>query len=74
MNRIPLNLKGMKCLKVTWTMSSEMSKMKKGDILEVVSDCPSFTKDVKNWCQKHKKVLMRLKEESNGLKQCQIQI
>lgn len=74
MNVKMLNLKGMKCLKITWTMTGELNKMRKGEILEVIADCPSFAKDVKKWCQKHKKALMRFKEERNGVKRCQIRI
>ena len=69
-----LDLRGMKCLKVTWSMTSELSKLKKGDMLNVIANCPSFPKDVKRWCQKHKKVLMRMNEEKGGIIRCQIKI
>ena len=74
MNGNVLDLRGMKCLKVTWSMTSELSKLQKGDMLNVISDCRTFPKDIKRWCQKHKKVLMRMKEERDGTIRCQIKI
>ena len=69
-----LDLRGMKCLKVTWNLSSAINKLKKGTMIKVIADCPTFSKDVKRWCQKHKKVLMHMKEQKDGITQCQIKV
>ena len=45
-----------------------------GDVMEVVADCDSFEKDIRMWCEEHKKVLIYLRSEENGVKRCQIQI
>jgi tRNA 2-thiouridine synthesizing protein A len=47
--------------------------MKKGDILEVVADCPTFENDVKNWCRRNNKILLWIRDEGNGVKRCQVQ-
>ena len=43
-----------------------------GDVLEVVADCATFEKDVKEWCTRSKKVMLWMKSEGNA-KRCQIQ-
>ncbi len=47
-------------------------KMKSGDVLEVVADCDTFEKDVRDWCVRTKKVLLWIRPEGNA-KRCQIQ-
>lgn len=46
---------------------------KKGDILEVIADCPTFENDVKNWCRRNNKTLLWIRDEGNGVKRCQVQ-
>ena len=43
-NREVLDLRGMKCLKVIWNLTSVVNKLKNGAIVEVISDCSSFQK------------------------------
>jgi len=68
-----LDTKGLTCPQPTLKMTIESSKMKKGDILEVMADCDSFEDDVKNWCQRRKKVLLWIREEGS-FKRCQVQM
>lgn len=68
-----LDVKGLSCPQPTLKMTIESSKMQKGDILEVMADCSSFEDDVKNWCQRRKKVLLWIRDEGS-YKRCQVQM
>ncbi|MEW5816388.1 MAG: sulfurtransferase TusA family protein [Spirochaetota bacterium] len=70
-----MDLKGLRCPQPTLRMTIEIhSNLKKGDIIEVIADCPTFENDVKNWCQRMKKTLLWVKDEGNGIKRCQVHI
>jgi len=69
-----INAKGWKCPKPTIEMTVMSHRLKKGDILEVVADCPSFKGDVKTWCEREKKVLIFMRDEGDGMNRCQIQL
>jgi tRNA 2-thiouridine synthesizing protein A len=47
-------------------------KMKPGDVLEVIADCPTFEKDVRDWCARAKKTLLWVRDEGTA-KKVQIQ-
>jgi TusA-related sulfurtransferase len=47
-------------------------KMKQGDVLEVIADCPTFEKDVRDWCSRARKTLLWVREEDTA-KRVQIQ-
>jgi tRNA 2-thiouridine synthesizing protein A len=47
--------------------------MAPGDILEVVADCPTFEKDVRDWCDRTKKALLWMKAEGDA-KRCQVRV
>lgn len=64
--------KGLKCPQPTLKVTIMATKMKSGDILEVVADCPTFEEDVRGWCARAKKVLLWIREDA-GAKRCQIQ-
>ena len=53
--------------------SGKISGSKPGDLLEVSADCPTFEKDVRQWCERTKKTLMWVRDEGGGKKRCQIQ-
>ena len=38
-------------------------KMKQGDVPEVIADCPTFEKDVRDWCTRSRKTLLWVKDE-----------
>ncbi|MCS7203604.1 MAG: sulfurtransferase TusA family protein [Thermodesulfovibrio sp.] len=70
---VVLDCRGLKCPQPTIQMTIKALKMKKGDILEVVADCPTFENDVKNWCKRNNKALLWIKDEGGGVKRCQVQ-
>jgi len=67
-----LDAKGMKCPGPTLKMTSMTFRLKPGDTLEVVADCPTFEKDVRDWCNRNKKILLWYRDEGTQ-KKCQIQ-
>jgi tRNA 2-thiouridine synthesizing protein A len=68
-----LDAKGLKCPQPTLKITAMAVKMKPGDVLEAIADCPTFEKDVRDWCTRSKKILLWIKDESGGNKRCQIQ-
>ena len=69
-----LDAKGLKCPQPTLKITAMAVKLKPGDVLEAVADCPTFEKDVRDWCTRSKKILLWVKEESGGGKRCRIQL
>ena len=67
-----LDAKGLKCPQPTLKLTAMAIKMKPGDVLEVVADCPTFEKDVKDWCTRSKKILLLIRPEGST-KRCRIQ-
>lgn len=67
-----LDAKGLKCPQPTLKVTVMATKMKPGDVLEVVADCSTFEKDIRDWCARSKKVLLWFKPEGTA-KRCQIQ-
>ena len=67
-----IDAKGLQCPQPTLKVTAMSVKMKPGDVLEVVADCATFEKDVKEWCTRSKKVMLWIKSEGNA-KRCQIQ-
>ena len=67
-----LDAKGLKCPQPTLKVTIMATKMKQGDVLEVMADCPTFENDIRDWCNRSKKVLLWVKNEGPS-KRCQIQ-
>jgi tRNA 2-thiouridine synthesizing protein A len=67
-----LDARGLKCPQPTLKITIMSTKMKPGDILEVVADCSTFEQDVRDWCARAKKVLLWIRPEDSA-KRCQIQ-
>ncbi len=67
-----IDARGLQCPQPTLKVTAMSVKMKPGDVLEVVADCATFEKDVKEWCTRSKKVMLWMKSEGNA-KRCQIQ-
>lgn len=67
-----LDARGLKCPQPTLKVTVMAVKMKPGDVLEVIADCPTFEKDVRDWCTRSKKTLLWIKDEG-GAKKVQIQ-
>jgi tRNA 2-thiouridine synthesizing protein A len=67
-----IDARGLKCPQPILKITATAIKMKAGDIIEILADCSTFENDVKDWCQRSKKMLMWIKEEA-GAKKAQIQ-
>ncbi len=67
-----IDARGLKCPQPILKITATAIKMKAGDIIEILADCSTFENDVKDWCQRSKKMLMWVKEEA-GAKKAQIQ-
>ncbi|MGA3024518.1 MAG: sulfurtransferase TusA family protein [Bryobacteraceae bacterium] len=68
-----IDARGLKCPQPQLKMLSESRSMGKGDILEVVADCPTFEADVRSWCQRTRKALLWMRTEG-AAKRCQVQV
>lgn len=58
-----LDARGLRCPQPTLKITVMSVKLKPGDVLEVVADCPTFEKDVRNWCTRSQKTLLWIKDE-----------
>lgn len=67
-----LDCVGLKCPQPSLKVTILASKMKPGDILEVVADCPTFEKDIREWCTRAKKTLLWARTEAGTTKRVQI--
>lgn len=67
-----LDCLGLKCPQPTLKVTIMAVKMKAGDILEVIADCTTFEKDLRDWCDRSKKALLWIKDEGEGRKRAQI--
>ncbi|MCG2711725.1 MAG: sulfurtransferase TusA family protein [Candidatus Omnitrophica bacterium] len=70
---IQLDTAGLKCPQPILKIATKSPDMLKGDILEVIGDCPTFEKDVRIWCQRMQKVCLSVKDDGNGKLKIQIQ-
>ena len=70
---ININASGFKCPQPVLKIAAASADLKEGDTLEVLADCPTFEKDVRNWCERTKKMLLWIREEEGAKKCCQIQ-
>lgn len=64
---------GMRCPQPVLKLAAKSPDMKPGDVLEVTADCPTFTKDVKAWCDRMKKTLIAINDHGGGKFTAQIQ-
>lgn len=69
-----LDAKGMKCPQPALKVQMLSMKMKPGEVLEVVADCATFEKDIREFCARTKKVLLLVKDEPGGAKRCHIRM
>jgi tRNA 2-thiouridine synthesizing protein A len=69
---VSLDARGLKCPQPTLKVAVMAAKMNSGDVLDVIADCSTFEKDVREWCSRTRKVLLWVREESVGVKHCQI--
>ncbi len=65
---------GLKCPLPTMQATVRANSLKPGDILEVVADCPTFEKDMRDWATRVKKTILWIREEPNNVKRLQVRI
>ena len=68
-----LDTLGLKCPQPVLKIAVVAPEMRKGDILEILGDCPTFEKDVRIWCECLGKVLLSIKYEGENSQRVQIQ-
>jgi len=68
-----LDTLGMKCPQPVLKLAVKAPEMKRGDILEILGDCPTFERDVRTWCERLGKILLSVREEGESRKRIQIQ-
>lgn len=69
-----LDARGLKCPQPALKAQLLIMKMKAGEVLDVVADCDTFEKDMRDFCARTKKVLLWIRDEPGGFKRCQIRI
>jgi tRNA 2-thiouridine synthesizing protein A len=76
MATVEFDARGMKCPMPVLKMNGMVlaKKVQTGDTLAVIADCPTFEKDMREWCAKAKKVLIVLKDIGNNAKRAEIRI
>jgi tRNA 2-thiouridine synthesizing protein A len=76
MATVEIDARGLKCPVPVLRMASAIMKkeVKPGDTLAVTADCPTFEKDVRDWCQKMNKVLIVMKDVGNNAKKAEVRI
>jgi len=63
-----LDTVGLKCPKPILEIAIMAVEMKPNDILAVVGDCPTFEKDVRDWCERLNKKIVSVKNEDGKTK------
>ena len=58
-----LDVLGLKCPQPVLKIAVEAPKLQPGDTLEVLADCPSFPRDIENWCKRTGKTLLFCRDE-----------
>jgi tRNA 2-thiouridine synthesizing protein A len=75
MATVQIDARGVKCPIPVLKMTASVMKKEvaAGDTMVVLADCPTFEKDVKDWCQKMNKVLVVMRDDGPA-KRCEIRI
>lgn len=68
-----LDTLGMKCPQPVLKLAVKATEMARGDLIEILGDCPTFEKDIRTWCDRLGKVLLAVNDEGAGKKRIQIQ-
>lgn len=67
-----LDAQGLRCPQPTIQVTLMGTKMKPGEVLEVIADCSMFEGDIRDWCARTQKELLWLENEGNT-RRCRIQ-
>lgn len=68
-----IDARGLRCPQPVLKITAQAVKTQAGDVIEAIGDCPTFEKDIRDWCGRTRKVLLWIKDEGGGAKRCQIQ-
>jgi tRNA 2-thiouridine synthesizing protein A len=68
-----LDARGLKCPQPTLKMTVAVNSMSKGEVLEVLADCPTFEEDIKGWSERTRKTVLWVRDEGS-FKRCQVQV
>ena len=68
-----LNTMGMKCPHPVLQIAVKAAYMKRGDVLEVMGDCPTFEEDIRSYCERLHKPLLSVRSEEESRTRVQIQ-
>jgi tRNA 2-thiouridine synthesizing protein A len=69
-----LNTLGLKCPQPVLKIAVKVPEMHRGDILEILGDCPTFERDLRKWCERLGKTLVSVQDDGRGKKRIQIQL
>ena len=61
-----LDALGLRCPQPVLRIAARLPAMGKGDVLEVLADCPTFEEDVGKWCERMKKTLLAVTPAGTG--------
>ena len=65
MATVTLDCAGLRCPQPILKVATKVPEMVKGDLLEVIADCPSFPQDIKSWSDKTKRTLLFCRNEGS---------
>jgi len=69
-----LDCLGLKCPQPVLKVAAKVPTMKPGDILEVLGDCPTFEKDMRQFAQRTGKTVLAVRDEGGSKMRAQIKI
>lgn len=72
MSREVLDTVGMQCPQPVLKLAVRAAEMHAGDTLEIVGDCPTFERDIREWCRRLGKAMLSITEESGNAKRITI--
>jgi len=72
MATVNIDALGLKCPQPILKIAAKSPDMQPGDVMEITADCPTFEKDLRSWCDRMKKVLLWVRDES-GVTKAQVQ-
>jgi TusA-related sulfurtransferase len=65
---------GLKCPQPALKVTVLAARTQPGDLIEVVADCATFEKDVREWSARARKTVLWCKDEGGGKKRIQIKV
>jgi tRNA 2-thiouridine synthesizing protein A len=68
-----IDARGLRCPQPALKAMAASHSMEKGEVLEVLADCPTFEQDMRSWCERTKKTLLWVRVEGTA-KRCQVKI